>query len=52
MKIIDTRTDIDNLGDIVPDFDLWMNGAMDYADLSEEDKKAADRVISASKTTS
>ena len=51
-RIIDTRTNPDELGDEVAPFDAWLNGDLDYADLSDEDKKAADNVISDAKTTS
>jgi hypothetical protein len=45
-KIIDTRTNIEEVGDAVPEIDAWMSGDIDYDDLSDEGKKTADAYIS------
>ena len=47
-ETIDTRTDPDELGDTVDPFEAWMNGELDYDDLTDEEKLAADAVIASS----
>jgi len=42
---IDTRTNPDELGDTVDPYEAWMNGDIDYEDLSDEDKRAADALL-------
>lgn len=44
-KRIAPWTKTDEVGDEVPPFDAWLNGDIDYADLPDDDKELADKIL-------
>ena len=44
-EIIDTRTDVTEVGDEVEPIDAWLLGDLDFADLSPQDQDAARKLV-------